>query len=187
LRLTFIAHGATLATRTARFPNDEPLEPASLVKAVALGPRLDRVDAAWTSPALRAVQTADALGLSAKIDSRLADIGLGHWAGKTLDDVGADDQAGLARWMEDPAAAPHGGESVSHLLTRLAEWLADNGDRDGRFVAVTHSAVIRAAAIVALDADPRSFWRIDIAPLSCSRFDARSGRWSVHSLNVETN
>ena len=184
LRLTFIAHGATKATRAALFPRDEPLEAASTAKAAALAPRMRRADAAWTSPALRAVQTAEALSLAATVDPLLADIDLGDWAGKSLAELEAADATGLVQWMEDPFAAPHGGESVTHLLTRIANWLDKIGKSDDQIIAVSHAAVIRAAAIVALDAHPKSFWQIDIAPLSFSRFQARDGRWTVHSLNA---
>jgi broad specificity phosphatase PhoE len=184
LRLTFIAHGATAATRAALFPCDEPLEAASMAKAAALAPRIGRADATWTSPALRAVQTAEALSLAATIDPLLADIDLGDWGGKSLAELEAADAAGLAKWMEDPSAAPHGGESVAHLLTRITGWLDKTAVNEDRIIAVTHAAVIRAAAIVTLDANPKSFWRMDIAPLSFSRFHARDGRWTLHSLNA---
>jgi broad specificity phosphatase PhoE len=184
LRLTFIAHGATQATRAAAFPHDESLEPASHVKAAALRPHLGRADGAWTSPARRAVETAEALGLAASIEPRLADIDLGSWAGQSLADVEAADAAGLARWMEDPASTPHGGESVAGLMIRAAIWLDEIGRGNGRIIAVTHAAFIRAVTIVALNADPKSFWRIDIEPLSFSRFLAANGRWTVRSLNA---
>jgi broad specificity phosphatase PhoE len=54
----------------------------------------------------------------------LADIGLGDWAGWSLAEVGASDADGLPRWTADPAAAPHGGESVIALLQRVSLWLA---------------------------------------------------------------
>jgi broad specificity phosphatase PhoE len=184
LRLTFIAHGATMATRAALFPRDEPLEAASIAKAAALAPRMGRADAIWTSPALRAIQTAEALGLLATADPLLADIDLGDWAGKSLAELEAADAAGLAKWMEYPSAAPHGGESVTHLLTRIASWLDKTAVSEERIIAVTHAAIIRAAVIVTLDANPKSFWRMDIAPLSFSRFHARGRRWTLHSLNA---
>ena len=184
LRLTFIAHGATKATRAALFPCDEPLEAAGIAKAAALAPRIGRADATWTSPALRAVQTAEALSLAATIDPLLADIDLGNWSGKSLAELEAADAPGLAKWMEDPSAAPHGGESVTHLLTRITGWLDKTAVDEDRIIAVTHASVIRAAAIVTLDANPKSFWRMDIAPLSFSRFHARGGRWTLHSLNA---
>jgi broad specificity phosphatase PhoE len=185
LRLTLIAHAATEATRAAKFPLDEPLEATAYTKAAALAGHLGRVDAAWTSPALRAVQTVEALGLRAVVDPVLADIDLGQWGGKSLTQMAADDATGLARWMDDPSSAPHGGESIESLLLRIAHWLDKIGDGTGRVVGVTHAAVIRAVALIALGAHPRSFWRIDIEPLSFSRFDAHSRRWTVRCLNAE--
>lgn len=187
LRLTLIAHGATAATRDARFPRDEPLEAAAEAKAAALARHIGRVDVAWTSPALRTVQTAEALGLMASIQPLLADIDLGTRAAKSLVEVEAADPTGLARWMDDPAAAPHGGEAVEHFLQRIGAWLDQTRTEHGRILAVTHPAVIRAAAVVALDAPPKSFWRIDVEPLSLSRLDARAGRWTVRSLNAEVS
>lgn len=184
LRLTLVSHAATTATRAAIFPLDEPLEPASHAKAAALAGSLGRVDRAWTSPALRAVQTAKALGLEASIDSELRDIDLGQWAGKSLAEVEAAEPLGLRRWMEDVGAAPHGGESVEQLLRRVSHWLDAVRRSAGRVVAVTHAAVIRAAAIVAFDANPQSFWRIDVEPLCFSRLEARDGRWTVRYLNA---
>lgn len=184
LRLTLIAHAATAATRAAAFPLDEPLTPADYSKVSAASAQVGPVDAAWTSPALRAVQTAQALHLDAAIDPRLADIDLRNWAGKSLAGLEATDAGALALWMEDSTAAPHGGESVTDLLSRVAGWLDNIGGSDGRIVAVTHAAVIRAAAVLALDANPKSFWRIDIAPLSFSRFHAHGDRWTLRCLNA---
>jgi len=187
LRLTLIAHGATAATRDARFPRDEPLEAAANTKAAALARHIGRVDVAWSSPALCSMQTAEALGLMVSIQPLLADIDHGAWAGKSLAEVEAADPAGLAQWTEDPAAAPHGGEAVEHLLQRIRVWLEQAANESGRIVAVTHPAVIRAAAVVALDAPPKSFWRIDIEPLSLSRLDSHAGRWTVRILNAEVS
>ena len=51
--------------------------------------------------------------------------------------------------------------------------------RDGRVVAVTHPAVIRAAIVHALGAPPASLWRIDVEPLSLTRLHHGSGGWSL--------
>ncbi len=185
LRLTLVAHAATRATRQAAFPADEPLEPRGLARATALAGTLGRIDAAWTSPALRAVQTAAALGLEAMVDQALADVAMPLWAGRSLADVGASDPAGLSRWTTDPAAAPHGGESVAALLRRASTWLDGISRRDGRIVAITHAAFIRAATIVVLDAAPGSFWRVDVEPLGSATFQGRDGRWVLRALNPD--
>lgn len=183
-RLTLICHAATEATRKADFPGNEPVEPRGYAKAASLSSRLGRSDAAWTSPALRATQTAAALGLAAEHDERLADIDLGRWAGRSLAALQASDPEALALWMTEPAAAPHGGESVVQLLARARAWL-DLPRADGmRVIAVTHAAFIRAAIIACLDARASSFWRVDVAPLCSASFQGRPGRWTLRSCGA---
>src|ERR1700760_3620959 len=82
-----ICQAATHAVRDAAFPADEPLDPQGLAKATALVPDLRRVDAAWTSPALRARETATALGLQATIDPALRDLDYGNWSGRSLAEI----------------------------------------------------------------------------------------------------
>jgi broad specificity phosphatase PhoE len=73
VRLTMICNGATAATRQGSFPSDEPLEPRSITLAKAMRATLRRADRVWTSPALRARQTAAALSLDASVEPHLAD------------------------------------------------------------------------------------------------------------------
>jgi len=87
----------------------------------------------------------------------------------------------VARWLSDPAAAPHGGESVVDLVDRVGRWLDSVTDQRTRVVAVTHPAVIRAAVLLALDAPPKSFWRIDIAPVSRTTLHHRGQAWTLRS------
>src|SRR5689334_23413628 len=62
----------------------------------------------------------------------------------------------LAIWLTDPTRAPHGGESVVDLISRVGGWMDTLTARRGRLVAVTHPAVVRAAILVALDAPAKS-------------------------------
>jgi broad specificity phosphatase PhoE len=180
--LTLICHASTAAVREAAFPLDEPLDPAAHAKAVALASTIRRVDTAWTSPASCARQTAAALGLAATIDTALRDIDCGDWAGRSLADIEAEFPAAVAAWLTDSTAAPHGGESIADLLHRMTPWLASVGKGDGRVIAVTHAAVIRAIILLALDANPIAFWRIDVAPLCRVRLRGNAGRWTLLSL-----
>lgn len=189
VRLTLICHASTDAVRNAAFPADEPLDAQGRQAATACARTLRRIDDAWTSPALRARQTAVALGLNAKVDAALRDIELGTWAGQTLDAVQAADPAGIAAWSSDAGAKPHGGESIADLLARVDGWLGTLAQASGRVVVVTHAAVIRAAIIVALDASPLSFWRIDVTPLCRVDFNGRAGGrtggvWTLRSLSL---
>lgn len=183
-RLTLICHGATAATRSGAFPADEPLEARALARTAALQPMLRRADRAWTSPALRARQTAAALGLDAVAEPALRDGDHGRWAGRRLEEIQAAEPDGVIAWLADPDAAPHGGEPLSALLRRVAVWV-DARAGDGRHgIAITHVAVIRAAILHALGAPASSFWRIDIAPLSVVELshDGRRWAWRASSL-----
>lgn len=61
----------------------------------------------------------------------------------------------------------------------MARWLSTLQVSDGRFVVVTHAAVIRAAVVAALDASPRTFWNVDAEPLCFVRLQAHAGRWKL--------
>ena len=77
--------------------------------------------------------------------------------------------------------APHGGESVLDLMTRVRGWLESMAATPSRVAAVTHPAVVRATILVVLDAPPKSFWRIDIAPLSRTLLHYRGHAWTLRS------
>jgi broad specificity phosphatase PhoE len=175
-RLTLVAHASTVATSRVVFGGDEGLEPRGAAAAAAA--RLRRVTRAVCSPARAAVETAAALGLAATVDAGVADWQLGRWRGRTLDEVAADHPAEVATWLGDPDAAPHGGESLTALLARVADWLART-DGGGHAVAVTHAAVVRAAVVATLGAPPAGFWRIDIAPLTATVLRGGPGQWTV--------
>ncbi len=181
-RLTLICHAATLAVRAADFPLDEAIEPRGQAQAEALAGELGRVDRAWTGPALRARQTAAALGLAAEIEPALRDIDLGRWAGASLAQTAGVEPEAVAAWSRDPAAAPHGGESVIDLVERVRPWLQQRAAEPGRGIAVTHASVIRAAILLAIDAHARSFWRIDVVPLCRVELRAHAGAWRLRSL-----
>ena len=174
LRLTLVSHAMTDAISGGRFPVDEPLNDTGRRQAEAIG-RLDvKGDIRQLAgPERRARQTAQSLGLDAIAEPRLADVDCGRWRGATLDAVPSEE---LQLWLTDPAAAPHGGESIVDLIDRVAGWLGSLADNT---VAVTHPALIRAAILVALGAPPKSFWRIDIAPLSRTTMHFRGQRWTL--------
>jgi len=188
-RLTLVCHAPTAATRRSAFPSDEPIDPRYLKdRAVAFrgsGP----ADRRLTSPALCAVQTAEFFRLDATVDPLLRDWDHGRWAGLSFEAVQAEEPNGIAAWLEDPAAAPHGGEPLLALLDRAARWLGVQLAMPGRIVAVTHAAFIRAAIVQAIGAEPRAFWRLDIAPMAQVRLSGHGARWNLSSItpgDVET-
>jgi broad specificity phosphatase PhoE len=70
---------------------------------------------------------------------------------------------------------------VVELIARVRRWMDTVSAKRGRLVAVTHPAVVRAAVLLALDAPPKSFWRIDIAPVSRTVLHFRGHSWTLRS------
>ncbi|MBF6172480.1 histidine phosphatase family protein [Nocardia blacklockiae] len=164
----------TEAMRKARFPVDEPLTEAGR-RAVAGCDRL-HVARVLTAPERRTVETAALLGLVGDEDERLRDLDAGAWRGGELMSV---PQGELYAWLTDPKFRGHGGEAVVDVVERARTWLTAVADEGQPTIAVTHPAVIRAALLVVLDAPAKSFWRMDIPPVSVTRLHYR-GEWTLH-------
>ncbi|MEV4611172.1 histidine phosphatase family protein [Kitasatospora sp. NPDC049258] len=176
VRVMLISPAIATDLRAARFGSQAPLSPAGLGAAVAAAPGCPGADRVRAAPSRRCAETAAALGLDAPADPALADLDTGGWRGRTLDEVAAEDPAALGRWLADPAAAPHGGESVLDLVDRIGTWLAA---QQGRVLAVVEPAVIRAAVVHALALPPHTFWRLDVEPLTLTRLTGGAGRWNL--------
>jgi len=177
-RLTLICHAATPALRVAAFPLDEDLDRKGLAAAQGLAGRFSKVHRVLTSPAQRARQTADAMGLDGEAREGLRECDYGRWTGLGFEAVAIAEPEALAAWASNPDACPHGGESVTALIRRVGDWL-DGEVFEGHTLAVTHASVVRAAIIHALGANGRSFWRIEAAPLSLTDLRPSSRGWSL--------
>ncbi|MFE2600792.1 histidine phosphatase family protein [Streptomyces sp. NPDC059396] len=176
----------TSGTATATDALDPPdaLDPLGLRQAEAVRETFPRTATAtlYVSPSARCRRTAEVLGLDAAPLPDLAPCAMGRWQGRTLDEVTAAEPESVAAWLSDPAAAPHGGESLRTFHTRVAHWLDTLGSESAgsrHVIAVAEPDIIRAAAVHALGAGPRSFWRIDIQPLSAVELSGRGGRWNL--------
>jgi broad specificity phosphatase PhoE len=201
-RVLLIAPALSAALREARFgevdgaghesdapgggEDDGALDPVGLRQAEAVSEAFPRTSRIYVSPTRRCRRTARALGLDTAPLTALAPCAMGRWQGRTLGEVAASEPESVAAWLADPAAVPHGGESLRSLLTRVGRWLdALPGDLDtdvgtgGRVLAVAEPDIVRAAAVHALGAPPEAFWRIDIRPLSVTELSGRGGRWNL--------
>ena len=178
-RLILICHASTDAVRRYAFPADEPLDALGRKRADELAVHMPRGARCWASPEQRTRQTAEALKLDAAPLLALRDCDYGAWSGSKFDEVLARDGGAVSKWLRDPDAAPHGGESISSVMRRVQDWLDDEIAVSGRSIIVTHATIIRAAIIHAIQAAPPSFWRIDVAPLSITRLSGTHGRWNL--------
>ncbi|SCK25461.1 histidine phosphatase family protein [Streptomyces sp. WMMB 322] len=188
-RVTLISPARSEASEEFRFDDGTPLSPAGLRSVREANAAADALPASAArtavSPSPRCAQTAEGLlGVAVAAaggDERLAGCGMGRWRGRTLEEVSAADPDGVARWLSDPAAAPHGGESVEQLCARTGEWLTEVAEVPGRVLAVVEPDVVRALVVHALGAPARTLWRLDVAPLTATELSGRSGRWNLRA------
>lgn len=163
-----------------------PSAAAALSAAAAPAAALSAAAARATvlaSPALRCAQTAAAAGLTPVVEPRIAECDFGTWAGRALADLHEQAPEEVARWIGDPDAAPHGGESLRAFVARVAGWLDEQAGDDGTTLAITHGGVVKAALVHALGAPLDAFWRLDAAPLTVTELHAHDGRWTVTRTN----
>jgi probable phosphoglycerate mutase len=109
---------------------DVPLRPAGRRQAEALAHRLAgiRIDRIFSSPMLRALETAQivATGRPVEVDDRLIECDYGRWEGLTNAEIEARDPELLERWVRDPAGTPTpGGESGDEVAARALSFLVD--------------------------------------------------------------
>ncbi|MFE5868695.1 histidine phosphatase family protein [Streptomyces roseifaciens] len=178
VRVMLISPAADTPSHEARFGDDGPLGAAGLRRTRAAAGSLPAAGRVLTAPSARCAETAAALGLAAaRTEPALRDLDPGRWRGRPLAEVGTAEPQALAAWLTDPDAAPHGGESVRDAVARVGAWL--DGLEDGRVLAVTAPAVVRAALVHALALPPQAFWRLDVLPLSVTELSGRGGRWNL--------
>ena len=174
VRLTFVSHGMTDAIAAGRFPIDEPLNnlgQRQLDATVELGSSTPRYADRRSEPADRGTARGTRRDRRRTCRSRLRHVA------RQCARRGATCRTGDL--VTDQTATPHGGESVVGLIVRVRRWLDSLGTRRGRIVAVTHPAVIRASVLIALDAPPKSFWRIDVSPASRTVMHLRGHAWTL--------
>ena len=140
---------------------DVGLSPTGAEAAERLAASLRDValDAVYSSPRRRAVQTAELLG-APHVDERFGELDFGELEGMTYEDVERDHPELFRRWMKSPTEVRFpGGESWADLRGRVDDAVAEVLSSNGETVAVvTHGGVVRAvlARVLGL-ADERVF------------------------------
>ena len=117
-RLDLLAHGASAATRAARFPDDEALEASAVGALEKLKGRLRPYANVLTSPARAARETAAALGFDAEVEMALIDCDYGRWRGLASKDVAQCEPDAFAAWLGNPAGVRQGDRAAIDGLLR---------------------------------------------------------------------
>ncbi len=174
--LILLRHGETEWSRTGKHTGrtDAPLTPRGEAAAAALAPLLARCDivAAFTSPAQRAVRTAELAGLAdAKPDPDLWEWDYGGYEGLTTAQI-HQRHPGWSLWRDGviPGDAAHPGETVQQVgeradrvLRRVAPLLADG---DVALVAHGHMLRVLTARYLRLEPAAGRLFRLDTGTVS---------------------
>ena len=189
--LYLIRHGETDHNASGRMQGwlDIPLNSMGFHQAKLLAHRFrgKRVAAVYTSPLVRAAETAravaEAVSVTINIDERLREYNMGDWSGMTFEEI----------VRSEPNFSAHGpveipvpnGESAQQMYARVSSFLREVTERhpDQRVVAVSHGGTL--AMVVAtmlgmpvLRRQPFSFGNTSIA-----KADFSHGHWRLRTLN----
>lgn len=147
-------HGQTAYNKEGRFQGqqDIPLDDTGRTQALDLAKRAAEIPFAvlWTSPLLRARETAGAvarrIGLEPIEDPRLMETDAGHWTDRSFAEVQAEDPGAFNAFASaDAEFAFPGGESFLEQEHRVAEVLGEVEAGPLPALVVCHGMVIRAA------------------------------------------
>jgi broad specificity phosphatase PhoE len=147
-------HGQTAYNLEGRFQGQlpVPLDETGRAQAVDLAERAAAhgFAALWSSPLLRARETADvvarATGLEPKEDPRLMETDAGDWTDRSFAEIQAQAPEQFAAFATgDPSFAFPGGESFAAQEERVSAALAEIEQGELPAIVVCHGMVIRAA------------------------------------------
>jgi len=147
-------HGQTAYNLEGRFQGQQPvpLDDVGRAQARELAQRAALCDFAtlWSSPLLRALETArivgEHIGLAPREDARLMETDAGDWTDLSFAEVRAHAPELFDRFVSvDPSFAFPGGESFAEQDVRVAAAIADVEQGPLPALVVCHGMVIRAA------------------------------------------
>jgi len=147
--IIFIRHGESLANTTHTLTSDTngyPLTDTGMAQAAGIAETIGntKIDGFYTSPILRAVQTAQIIsekcGLGPKVDKRLMERRMGKMNNMAF---GSQDDMNYAMMEEIKSGYKKGMESWKDLQKRLRSFA--ESVRSGTVIAVTHHDPILAA------------------------------------------
>jgi len=193
-RLILIRHGETEWNETRRFQgiSDIPLSPKGMDQALALARSLEkeRLAAIYTSPLIRARQTAACLARHHScplvVIEDLKELNQGRLEGLTGEDLRRDFPGFISKWMAEPGETVlPGGESLGDLQRRAWIRIEDLLQKhpEETVAVVAHSFVILTVLCRALELPLQAFRRFRQDPTAKSILEFSERGASLRCLN----
>lgn len=189
--LVIVRHGRTEWNREVRFrgrmdlPLDEMGQAQARAAAQAIHSRWPQAAAVYSSPLLRARQTAEsiaaALGLVVEIHEGLLDLDYGKWTGRTPAEVAQSDPGRYQQWLTAPDRVRFpGGGSLPGLQEGLLRMLGELEQRHtGQTVVLLgHLVVNRVLLCTLLGLELGALWKLGQEPaaINLARIDDGVGQ-----------
>jgi alpha-ribazole phosphatase len=169
---------------------DIGLSTAGREHARRLAERLARVEyeAVYSSPRVRARETADAIGLAhglaPVVDEGLRELDFGELEGRTYDEIAASEPELYRAWMTTPTEIRFpGGESFADLKARSLVALERIRRLHESAIVVTHGGVLRAGVAAWLSMPDEAIFRLDQRYCGVTIVDWLDGEPLVRLLN----
>jgi len=191
--IILVRHGQTAwnASEVFRGRIDIELDETGLKQAELLGEYLGKreLEAVYSSPLKRAVQTAEAIarhhGLAAEIAPDLNDMDFGEWQGLSLQDVRSRFSELFEMWSSEPHRVRiPSGESLDDVRQRVLTLINQIIDKhEGTVVLVSHRVVNKVLICALLGLDSSHFWDIRLDTCGMTTFEFDNGRFVLTEHN----
>jgi broad specificity phosphatase PhoE len=191
--IILVRHGQTAwnATEVFRGRIDIELDETGLKQAELLGEYLSwhELEAIYSSPLKRAVQTAEAIarhhGPAVEIAPDLNDMDFGEWQGLSIQEVRSLFREVLEMWTSEPhrVRMPFG-ESLDDVRQRVLALVSQIVDKhEGTVVLVSHRVVNKVLICALLGLDNSHFWDIRLDTCGMTTFEFNDGRFVLTEHN----
>lgn len=149
----------------------------SAARALAERVAHDRLDAIYSSPLERALETADEIAQRSRlpritISQPLNELDYGDWTGQTIESLAGDSVWQQFNTVRTRTPIP-GGESILSAQTRIVDELKRLSlkHENGKVAIVSHADVIKAALAYFAGLDLDQMNQIDVPPCSITRLN----------------
>lgn len=143
----------------------------------------------FSSPLIRAQQTAELLGLDCRIAPELIEMHWGDWEGKTLTELRNQDAQTFAETeAKGLDMLPAQGESPRMVQQRVTAWvktIASQKDTTTTIGIVAHKGVIRAMLAAACDWDMMGKPPVKLDYKAAHKFGWNGERWLLLETNIQ--
>jgi probable phosphoglycerate mutase len=193
MRLLLLRHAETILNQEHRVQglSQSDLTPLGQDQACALAEALkgERLDAIYSSPLARALQTARAIaaarGIAVQEVDPLKEANAGEMEGLLASELSALYPKFMARWPVDATAAMPGGESLQQVQDRVWPFLGGLPERhqDQTIAVFTHNFVIQVVIAKMLGMPTVAALKLRIGLASISEVEWSNSRWTLVRLS----